>query len=60
MIGDPRSIDPHPPAPKGYLYEEAPTMSGTPFTALPPTEPRERPPRERGGGGNSYGDKGFS
>uniref|UniRef100_A0A914Y181 Transmembrane protein n=1 Tax=Panagrolaimus superbus TaxID=310955 RepID=A0A914Y181_9BILA len=48
---------PQPPQKSGYLYEDAPTISGTPFS---PTnsgdEPREKPTR----GGGSYGDKGFS
>ena len=45
-----------PPKP-GYLYEDAPTISGTPFSpATSGNEPRDKPTR----GGGSYGDKGFS
>uniref|UniRef100_A0A914RDT2 Uncharacterized protein n=1 Tax=Panagrolaimus davidi TaxID=227884 RepID=A0A914RDT2_9BILA len=45
------------PPKSGYFYEDAPTISGTPFS--PTTrgnEPREKPTR----GGTCYGDKGFS
>uniref|UniRef100_A0A914QEJ8 Uncharacterized protein n=1 Tax=Panagrolaimus davidi TaxID=227884 RepID=A0A914QEJ8_9BILA len=50
-------VYPAPPPKSGYLYEDAPTISGTPFSPTTSgNEPREKPTR----GGGSYGDKGFS
>ena len=53
---------PSPPLPpkSGYLYEDAPTISGTPFIPNPDTLPPPSSGDRSRGSSNSYGDKGFS